>query len=85
MTSPHIFDRLTLILRDVFDDDGIIATPDLTARQVSGWDSLANVRFFIDVELAFGIRFSATEIVSVENLGALGNLIETKIRHKGTR
>lgn len=37
-----------------FDGD-VVATRDLIARQVEGWDSLGNVRFFVEIERAFAI------------------------------
>lgn len=73
-----IFDRLTPMLRDVFDNDDIVATPDLTAQKVAGWDSLGNVRLFLEVEKAFSMRFGAPEIASLKNVGQLAALIEQK-------
>lgn len=73
-------DRLTSVLRDVFDNDDLVATPELTASQVEGWDSLGNVRLFIEIESQFSIRFSATEISSLRNVGELVSLLESKSR-----
>jgi acyl carrier protein len=79
MADAVTFDKLTQVLRDVFDNDSLVATPDLTARKVDGWDSLGNVRLFVEIELAFGIRFSATEISSLKNVEKLADLIEKKL------
>jgi acyl carrier protein len=81
MMDASIFERLTPLLRDVFEDDDLVATPDLTAHEVTGWDSLGNVRLFLEIEKAFAVRFSATEITSLKNLGQLAQLIERKTRH----
>ena len=43
------------------------------------WDSLSNVRLFIELERIFGVRFSATEIASLENVGQLAESLERKI------
>ena len=77
---PHAstFDKLTQVLRDVFDNEALVATPELTARTVEGWDSLGNVRLFIELEGVFGVRFSATEISSLKNVGQLAELLERK-------
>jgi len=83
MADAATFEKLTLVLRDVFDDDNLIATADLTARKVKGWDSLGNVRLFLEVEQAFVVRFSATEISSLKNVGQLAELIEEKVRPRG--
>ena len=78
MTDASIFERLTPLLRDVFDDDDLVATPELVAHKVDGWDSLGNVRLFLEIEKAFSVRFSATEITSLKNVGQLAELIEEK-------
>jgi len=79
MTDSSVFERLTSLLRNVFDNDDLLATPELTARQVNGWDSLGNVRLFIEVEREFSVRFSATEISSLKNIGHLAALIDKKL------
>ena len=75
-----VLEELTLILRNVFDNDNLVATPGLTAHQVEGWDSLGNVRLFVEIERAFSVRFSAMEISSLKNVGQLAELIENKSR-----
>jgi acyl carrier protein len=78
MADKSVFDKLTPLLRDVFDNDDLIATPELTAKAVEGWDSLGNVRLFLEIEKAFTVRFNATEITSLKNVGQLADLIEKK-------
>ena len=75
-----IFDRLTHVFREVFDDDEIVATPELAARDIGGWDSLGNVRLFIEIERQFAVRFSVAEVTSLKNVGELAESIEIKIR-----
>jgi acyl carrier protein len=82
MASTTTFVRLTSLLRDVFDIDDIVATPELTAHDVTGWDSLGNVRLFVEVEREFAVRVGAAEISSLKNVGDLADLIEEKIRKK---
>jgi acyl carrier protein len=78
MAEALLLDKLTSILRDVFDRDDLIATPDLTAKKVHGWDSLGNVRLFLEIERVFSIRFSAMETMSLKNVGELAAVIEKK-------
>jgi acyl carrier protein len=73
-----IYARLTAIFRDVFDDDGVIATPELKASDVPRWDSLSHIRLILAIERAFNIRFKSAETVGLKNTGALGDLI---LRH----
>ena len=76
--SEEIYSRLTPILQDVFDDPDLIATPGLSAKDVSEWDSLSHVRLMLTVEKAFGVKFTASEVGKLKNLGDLALLIEKK-------
>ena len=73
-----VLDALTAILRDVFVSDELMALPELTARDVEGWDSLGNVRLFMEIERIFRIRFSTTEINALKNVGQLAEVIVMK-------
>ncbi len=44
MEQTAIYAKLTDIFHDLFDDDSIVVTPELTAKDVDGWDSLAHIR-----------------------------------------
>ncbi len=79
MTTSTIYDRLTEILIDLFDDEMIVAQPDLTADRVAGWDSFAQIRLIIAVEKSFKVKFAAAEVANLKNVGALASLIENKI------
>lgn len=82
MNRPQasIFDRLSEIIQDVFDNDDLVAIPTMTADDVEGWDSLANVQVFLAIEQRFGVRFNASEISSIKNLGELAGILEKKSR-----
>lgn len=75
----EIYPKLTEILRSVFGDDTLEATPTLSAKDVAGWDSLRNIRLMLTIERSYGIRFSATEIGKLQNVGDLAELVRSKI------
>jgi acyl carrier protein len=78
MDEPQIYARLTEIFEDVFDEDSITVTPDLSAKDVDGWDSLTHIRLILTVEKAFKIKFSTSEIGKMENVGNLVTLIKAR-------
>jgi acyl carrier protein len=78
MEDPEIYSRLTDILKKVFDDD-IKVTPDLSAKDVDGWDSLTHIRLIMTVERAFKVKFSVSEIGKLENVGSLAALIKARV------
>jgi acyl carrier protein len=73
-----VLKRLTPLMQDCLDNDDLVATPDLTAADVPGWDSLAHVRLMLTIERAFQVKFSAAEISSFKNVGDLANVIVAK-------
>ncbi len=75
----NTYTRLTNILQDCFDNDDIIAKPELKAADVDGWDSLAHVRLMLMVERAFKIRFTAAELSSFDNIGDLATAVDSKV------
>jgi acyl carrier protein len=79
MEQGQIYSRLTTIFEDVFDEDSIVVTPELSAKDVDGWDSLTHIRLMLTVEKAFKIKFSTSEVGKLQNVGELVRLIEEKI------
>ena len=55
----EIYKKMTEIFRDVFDDDTLVVTPDMTADDVAEWDSLNHIRLILTVQKAFEVKFSA--------------------------
>ncbi|MGE0383646.1 MAG: acyl carrier protein [Gammaproteobacteria bacterium] len=74
-----IYERLTPIFQNVFDNDHVQLSPDLTAAQVEGWDSLGHVRLIVAIEQALGINLSTAEITGLANVGQLVEVIERKL------
>jgi acyl carrier protein len=78
MTQQEIYPRLTKIMRDVFDDDDLVVTPELTANDVEGWDSVSHITLIVAIEEAFGIKFKSAELEKMKNVGQLVEQIEKK-------
>jgi acyl carrier protein len=78
MDEPHIYERLTQIFQDVFDDDLITVDAELSAEDVVGWDSLAHIRLMLTVEKAFKTKFSVSDIGKLKNVGDLVALIKNR-------
>ncbi len=78
LNQEAVYEKLTEIFHDLFDDDSIVVTPELTARDVEGWDSLAHIRLIITIEKAFKVKFSTTEIAKLEKVGDLAALIQSR-------
>jgi acyl carrier protein len=77
-----IYAGLKQIFHEVFDDDTLVITPELTAADVAEWDSLSHIRLMLAVERSFKIRFSAAQTASLHNVGQLAELIRAKTAAK---
>jgi acyl carrier protein len=62
MDRPAVMSTLTEVFRKVLDDPGITLTPQTTADDVEGWDSLNHIIIVVEIERRFGIKFQAAEM-----------------------
>ena len=74
-----LMERLTEIFREVFDDDDVTLSPELTADDVEGWDSLSHVNLIVTIEARFDIKFNQKELLTFKNVGDLMTSIEGKL------
>jgi acyl carrier protein len=79
MPNDRLYSQLTEVFRDVFDDDSIVLTPETTASDIAGWDSVAHVDLIVSIETRMKIKFKTSELGSLHNVGQLAGLIEYKL------
>ena len=79
MNEDDVWQRLTGVFRDVFDDDSIVIGPETTAKDIEGWDSLANIELLVAIEKSFNrVKFNTGEVASLRNVGELVAAIKRK-------
>jgi len=78
MKENEIYDRLTSIFRDTFDDDSIILTQNTTASDIKEWDSANHINLIVATEQEFRVKFKTAELESLKNVGEIVSLIESK-------
>lgn len=74
-----ISEPLTAIFREVFDDDEITLSRQMTADDVDGWDSLSHVNLIVTIEARFNIKFTQKELLTFRNVGDLMDSIQGKL------
>ena len=67
------------MFQDVFEDDELHVGRETTADDVEAWDSLMHVTLLINVEKAFGVRFTSSEVARLKSVGDLLDLIDSKL------
>ena len=80
MERKEIFEKLTVIFRDVMDNDEIVLEENTTAEDIEEWDSLAHVQLIEKIQEVFGVKFSAKEMNSWEDVGEFVDSIQIKLK-----
>ncbi len=70
--------KLEQVFREVFDDDEIELSDEMTADDVDAWDSLTHIQLIVAVEEAFKCKFSTVEVMKLKNVGEFIKLIDRK-------
>ncbi|MCG6939235.1 MAG: acyl carrier protein [Gammaproteobacteria bacterium] len=69
-------EKLTELVAEIFFLDENEVKPELTADDVALWDSLNHLRLITAIEVEFGVKFSMSEIQSIDSISKLNELVE---------
>ena len=75
---------VTLIVRDLVEDDGFVATTNMTTADLPGWDSFTQVEFVTALESRFGVELPLTDVETWRNLGDALASVADRIGTTGT-
>lgn len=75
----EIKERLQGVFREVFEDDEIILTEEMTAEDIEDWDSLTHIQLIEAIEEEFKIKFILQEITGLSNVGEFLEMVEKKV------
>ena len=70
--------KLSIIFKNVFDDENLEINIYTKAEDIDGWDSLAHIRLILAIEKHYELRFTAAEISEIQNVGEMIDLILSK-------
>jgi len=79
MPEAEIYRALDDIFRDVFVRDDLELVPEMTAKDVAGWDSFKQIEIIVAVEARYGIKFNTRELDSLQSVGDLVKTIAGKL------
>lgn len=80
MTEKEIWNRVSAVFQEVFDNEDIVLTPETTAEDIEEWDSLTNIQLLIAIERAFsGLKFSTGQVANLKNVGDLVAAIDRHV------
>jgi acyl carrier protein len=77
--SEAFYPALSEIFRDVFLRE-VALRPELTARDVPGWDSFKQIEIIVALEERYGIKFTTRELDALGSVGDLARVLSQKTR-----
>jgi acyl carrier protein len=71
MTSDLMQASLERVFREIFDDDSLVLTDDVTRETLKAWDSLGHIRLVAAIEEAFDVHFSIEQIEKLTSVAKI--------------
>lgn len=68
---------VTEVFRATLGDESIVLSPEMTADDIAGWDSISHITLIYAIEDEFGMKFSTRDL---ESLTCVGDLLEIVAR-----
>lgn len=75
MSREEVFEKVTDIFRDVFDDEELEIGEATNSDDIEDWDSLEHIQLIVGMEKEFGVKFDIKVVNTLENVGQMVDLI----------
>ena len=62
MTEAQIYEKLTAIFREFFDNPALVLAPETSPWDIDGWDSAKTVAILLEIEDSFNFELSSDEM-----------------------
>jgi len=83
VTNDAVWETVVHIMRETFDDDSLEVTRATAAKDVAGWDSIANIELLVALQTALGVKLRTGEIAGLKNVGELADTLTARVRAAG--
>ncbi len=70
--------RIRRIFREIFDDDQLDVSDELSPHVLPAWDSLAQVKLLLALEEEFGVQFTTAEAAELHSVGDFKRALVSK-------
>jgi acyl carrier protein len=79
VTREEIFNGVTDIFRDIFDEDDLVIQDSTNSDDIEDWDSLNHINLVSAIEKEFKIKFALGELEELKDVGSMIDLMIKKI------
>ncbi len=77
-TDDALLADITDILRDVFDEDDLVVTPEFSRKDNELWDSMNHLNIVFALESKFRIKFGVVDIEEMQSVADIMNIVKKK-------
>jgi acyl carrier protein len=85
MTTNEILMGLADLFREVFEDQSLILTPEMTSDDIAQWDSMFQVTLAVEIEHRFHVKIRSAEMETMRSVADLIQLIESLLAARDAR
>ena len=78
MTRNEVIEKLTPIAQQIFEQENLVLTDDMSAENMSAWTSLSFMQLLTEIENQFGFKFKMMELFGLKTMG---NIIDAVASH----
>jgi len=78
MEDQEILSQLSTIIGSAVRKKDLVLTPETTAKDVPGWDSLTHMIIIDSIERHFKVKFKLNEIMNFKNVGDTITCLQSK-------
>ena len=82
MNKNEILKKVNNVFIDVMDNKDVILEESTTNNDIDEWDSLSHILIVVAIEKEFEIRFNSDDIKNWNNVGAMLDSVEQKLKIK---
>ncbi len=75
MNREEVYERLTRVFCDVFDDENIKLNDETVADDIDGWDSFEHINLVVAVENEFHFKIPMNKVITMKNVGEMVDII----------
>ncbi len=76
--NTELLERLQIVFRNVFRDPALVISPEYTAADIPGWESLTHMMLISETEAFFSVTFTFEEVSKFKTIGDMVQLIAEK-------
>ena len=77
--NETVLDQVRVVASDLFSVPPEAITPETSPTTIEQWDSMQHLNLILELEMTFGVKFTAKEQSEMLTIGAVAAMLERKL------